>query len=77
MAKARSELIKGLNRVTRATDEAKLGDIVGDLLTAHNALVVKHNALLAKLDLDAGVTDTNYNALLTASASTVVDLGSR
>ena len=29
------------------------------------ALRTKHNALLAKLDIDAGVTDTNYAALLT------------
>lgn len=27
------------------------------------ALQAKHNALLAKLDADAGVTDTNYSAL--------------
>ncbi len=27
------------------------------------ALQAKHNALLAKLDADAGVTDTNYTAL--------------
>lgn len=27
------------------------------------ALRAKHNALLAKLDADAGVTDSNYNSL--------------
>jgi hypothetical protein len=30
-----------------------------------------HNALLAKLDADAGVTDTNYVATNTVAASSV------
>jgi len=45
-----------VNKMTPAASKAKLGDVVADL-------VAKHNALLAKLDLDAGVTDTNYKAL--------------
>lgn len=46
-----------LNRMNPAAANAKLGDVLTDL-------VAKHNALLAKLDLDAGVTDTNYTAQL-------------
>ena len=38
---------------------ALLASVQADLET----LRAKHNALLAKLDSDAGVTDTNYNAL--------------
>jgi len=45
-----------LNRMAPAAAHAKLGDIVNDLNT-------KHNAVCAKLDADATVTDTNYTAL--------------
>ena len=38
-----------------------LAGVQADLTT----LQAKHNALLAKLDADAGVTDTNYAALHT------------
>lgn len=45
-----------LNRMAPAAAHAKLGDLVDELIT-------KHNALCAKLDADATVTDTNYAAL--------------
>lgn len=45
-----------INRMAPAAAHAKLGDIVNDLIT-------KHNAVCAKLDADATVTDTNYTAL--------------
>ena len=45
-----------LNRMNPAADHVKLGDVVDELIT-------KHNAAMAKLDADAGVTDTNYAAL--------------
>ena len=45
-----------LNRCMPAAADARLGDIINDLITAHNAVCVK-------LDADAGVTDTNYTAL--------------
>lgn len=54
-----------LNRSNPAAADAKLGDVLADL-------IAKHNALLAKLDQDAGVTDTNYTATLA-----VKDLESR
>ena len=41
-----------------------LRDMADDLA----ALRTAHNALLAKLDADAGVTDTNYAALHTVAA---------
>lgn len=46
-----------LNRMNPAAADAKLGDLLNEIIT-------KHNALLAKLDADAGVTDTNYVATL-------------
>lgn len=46
-----------LNRMNPAAGHAKLGDLLDEIIT-------KHNALAAKLDLDAGVTDTNYSATL-------------
>lgn len=45
-----------LNRMNPAAGHAKLGDLINELIT-------KHNALAAKLDADAGVTDTNYSSL--------------
>lgn len=47
-----------------------------DLAIEFNKLVTKFNTLLAKLDDDAGVTDTNYEALLaTASAGGADQVG--
>ena len=45
-----------LNRMNPAAAHVKLGDVVDELIT-------KHNAAMAKLDADAGVTDTNYASL--------------
>lgn len=50
-------LIDELNRCMPAAAHAKLGDLLQEMIT-------KHNALAAKLDADAGVTDTNYAATL-------------
>jgi hypothetical protein len=46
-----------LNRASPANADAQLGTLLRELITSHNAL-------LAKLDADGGVTDTNYNATL-------------
>ena len=46
-----------LNNMAPVADYVKLGSIMDELIT-------KHNALCAKLDADAGVTDTNYAATL-------------
>lgn len=46
-----------LNRSMPAAHEAQLGTTLKDLITAHNAL-------LAKLDADVGVTGTDYEATL-------------
>lgn len=56
--------IKGRLGNARSTKEnteirALLASVQADLET----LRAKHNALLAKLDADAGVTDTNFAAL--------------
>lgn len=36
--------------------------LLQDMKAAINALITDHNTLRAKLNLDAGVTDTNYAA---------------
>ena len=54
---------KALNGAMPANNQAALGDVIADLIAANNALATKFNAVLAKLDADAGVTDTNYAAL--------------
>lgn len=51
-----------LRAILRSALASKRG--ANELLDAVIELQAQHNALLAKLDLDAGVTDANYNALL-------------
>ena len=46
-----------LNRMNPASNHAMLGDVIEEIIT-------KHNALAAKLDADAGVTDTNFASTL-------------
>lgn len=65
-----------LNRADPASSQAKLGDVIADLIAANNALATKFNAVCAKLDADGGVTDTNYVALQ-GGAVQVVSLESR
>lgn len=50
-------LVDELNRCMPAAAHSKLGSLLEEIIT-------KHNALVAKLDADAGVTDTNFGALL-------------
>lgn len=57
--------------VVRSTQNASEDSLVNQLREAHNDLVAKFEAVLAKLDADAGVTDTNY-AALHGDATTVV-----
>lgn len=57
MATAGRNLKDELNRMNPAAAHVKLGDVVDEL-------IAKHNSLLAKLDADAGVTDTTYTTLL-------------
>lgn len=49
-----------LNNATPGTARAQLGDRV-------NELIEKHNALLAKLDADDAVTDSDYVATLSVT----------
>lgn len=57
------DLQKALNNSMPIADKVKLGDLLNDLVT-------NHNALLAKLDADTGVTGTDYAATLTVSGLT-------
>lgn len=72
-----------LSKISPAASSVKLGDLIEEmctkhdaLATAHNALVAKHNSLLAKLDADAGVTDVNYASTQNIAAVTGATLGS-
>lgn len=49
-------------------NQGDLYAVVSNLVDAVNALISDHNTLRAKLNADAGVTDTNYAA---STASTV------
>ncbi len=63
-----------LNRCMPVAKYVRLGDLLDHLVTNVNALQVSHLALTAKMDLDAGITDTNYasltNPVKAASAGT-------
>lgn len=66
-----------LNRSSPSASDAKLGDLLAEVISELNALKTKHNALTAKLDADAGVTDTNYTSLTGVTTTTIKDLESR
>lgn len=51
------DAVELINNLTPAADYVKLGAIMDELIT-------KHNALCVKLDADAGVTSTDYKATL-------------
>lgn len=53
-----------LNRSMPAAHQARLGDCINDLITQHNDLVSKYNALLAHLDTAnvAGIGNGNVAA---------------
>ena len=65
-----------LNRCMPIAHDVMLGDLPQEVVTAYNDLKTKYNALLAKLDADAGVTDTNYAATL-AESTTLTDINDR
>lgn len=52
-----------LNRCMPAAKYVRLGDLLDHLIINVNALQASHLLMSAKLDLDAGVTDTNYASL--------------
>jgi hypothetical protein len=69
-----------LNRCNPAAADAKLGDVLAELIAQVNRNTASIVGIAAKLDADAGVTDTNYTALwVTAPGQNVTlkDLESR
>lgn len=66
---------KALNNAMPANADAKLGDVVADLIAANNALATKFNALLAKLDANHGVAVDHVSTL--GGAAQVVTLNNR
>lgn len=67
-------------RQLRILLEAMLADItalkatIAALVVDNGNRVANHNTLIAKLNLDAGVTDTNYAAATAATSSAPSDL---
>lgn len=51
--------------------EVELMQAFNSLAASHADLVTKFNAVLAKLDADAGVTDTDYASTQAASSTSV------
>ena len=66
-----------LNRLAPAAAHGGLGDILYDLITAVNANTTALKGIAAKLDADAGVTDTNYASLQTNALATIATLVTR
>ena len=66
-----------LNRKSPADYDVKMGDMLQEMITAYNNLATQYNALLAKLDADAGVTDTNYAATVSAASTDLKDINQR
>lgn len=64
MAKTPARIGHGEGGETLSQLAALLDDIADDLAELHTRFV----ALLAKLDLDGGVTDTDYESTLTPAA---------
>jgi allophanate hydrolase subunit 1 len=75
--KTNEQHVRDINRTAPAIRDAQLGQVVHDLIVGYTALLAdftalrtRYNAVLAKLDADGGVTDTNYAALQAAPAIT-------
>lgn len=65
-----------VHKSTPGADFAALVTAYNAAVTLINELRTDHNALCAKLDLDAGVTDTTYNSLtgIAAAAADTITL---
>jgi len=66
-----------LNHAMPAMADVQMGDLLQEVLDAYNDLATKYNAVLAKLDADAGVTDTNYVATGAATNAALKKLNDR
>jgi hypothetical protein len=66
-----------LNRSMPAAFKVKLGSTLDEVIAAYNNLATKHNTLLAKLDADTGVADTNYSATQSATSTALKALNDR
>lgn len=63
-----------LDGMCRASSDAKVGTVIADLIAAHNLLLAKYQALLAKLDTDAGVSGTDFASTCGAASAVVSGL---
>lgn len=71
--KSRVTAMKGSAEYDLRLEHNKLADDIETVRTGLAALAASFNLVLAKLDLDAGVTDTNY-ASLRAVVTTTYDV---
>lgn len=53
-----------LNRMNPPANMVRLGDTLQEIIDNQKAIIQRMNALLAKLDADAGVTDEDYEETL-------------
>lgn len=60
-----------VNRMNPAANKAKVGDTVAELVDQVNILTAAYNTLVAKMNLDAGITDTNYAAVAATPIKTL------
>jgi hypothetical protein len=74
MTATRGSRQEKVNKSMPALSKAKLGDVIAELTAQVNVLTAAHNVLVAKLNLDAGVTDTNYAAV---AATPIVSMEAR
>lgn len=68
MAEVKESFGQGGSGLAPKGPSPSLAEILRDGITDHEALVTAFVALLAKLDADAGVTDTDYESGLTPAA---------
>ena len=66
-----------LNRRDPIARDLSEGDLLAEMIDKHNVLVTRFNALLAKLDADAGITDINYASTVGVVDGAIVALKDR
>lgn len=63
-----------VNKAMPINAKVKMGDVIAELIAQVNILTAAHNVLVAKLNLDAGVTDVNY---ATVASTPIVSIEAR
>ena len=66
-----------LNRAMPVNADLQLGTAINEIIAAYNDLRARYVALLAKMDLDAGITDTDYAATVAPTEAALALLNDR